>query len=286
MVLTGLLTLLVWWGATQALLWMVRAAEADELNTAALVIGGVGAVVALVSAADPTAAGALLGFGAGLALWASFEIAFLTGAVLGLRDGDGDGALPRPVAALARRLCAHPPFATRDGRPARWRQSRAFAAFCAIVWHELSLFGALLILAAALHAAPNPMALHVFALMWAMRISAKLNLFLGVRNDCAEFLPRRVRHLAAHFRTAPMNPLFPVSVLCGAFASAFLLRAALDPAAGAGAGTGAALLAVLCALGTLEHVLMMTPLSPLKLWSTQSPRVTLARQLGLANETP
>lgn len=253
----GLFALLVWWGATQALIWLVRLAGRTTLNIIALVLG-LGSFWAAILTADITSqAGAFAGFGAGLGLWAAFEIAFLSGAVVGIP--------------------------TRSDQPTLL--GRAWAAFQAIIWHELALAGTLIVLAAVTIGAANPVALYAFALLWIMRISAKLNLFLGVRNHCAELLPLPIRHLSRHFRLARMNALLPFSVLAGTLGAAFLLRVALDPSTGSGEATGAALLAVLVALGTAEHWLMVTPFSPLRLWSSTAPRVTLARPVGAITTT-
>ena len=45
-----------------------------------------------------------------------------------------------------------------------------------------------------------------------MRESAKLNLFLGVRNLSEEFLPAHLAYLQSYFRRRSMNMLFPFSV--------------------------------------------------------------------------
>ena len=42
-----------------------------------------------------------------------------------------------------------------------------------------------------------------------MRQSAKLNLFLGVRNLSEEFLPPHLKYLQSFFRRRPMNALLP-----------------------------------------------------------------------------
>ena len=202
-------------------------------------------------------AGVYAGFCAALGLWGAFEIAFLSGAILGLDKTDG---LPdRPATSLHR---------------------RAWAAFRAIAWNELALVTTTAALALVTYGAPNRIAFYAFAALWAMRASAKLNLFLGVRNLCTEFLPETVAHLARHFRRAAINPLYPFSVLAGTLGAAFLLRAALDPSAASAGAVTMTFLTALVTLGTLEHWLMLTPLSPLKLWSANPSRVTVARPVG------
>jgi len=252
--LAVLYALAVWWTATQAIIWMMRLLPRPALNAVALVLATASAVLAVLAAREPSVHAAYVGFTAGVGLWGAFEIAFLTGAILGIdapARSDGIGA-------------------------------RALAALKAIIWHESALLATLLALLAATAAAPNPVAAATFGALWLMRASAKLNLFLGVRNLCTEFLPPAVRHLSRHFSRRPMNALFPFSVLFGTLAAALLLRAGLDPATAAPDAVGAMLVATLVALGVLEHWLMLTPLSPLDLWSARlrGGRVTFARPVG------
>ena len=236
----ALFVLIVWWGATQALLWLVRLVPARALGWSALGLGALGATAAIGAADVEGAAGAYVGFTAGILIWAAFEVAFLSGSVLGIDTTARSPALG----------------------------ARAWAALRSILWHELALIATLVALALLLPAS-NKVALWTFVLLWAMRASAKLNLFLGVRNQCAEFLPEPVAHLARHFRDRALNPLFPVSVFAGTLASALLLRAGLDPTASAHDSAAALLLAALAALGTLEHWLMVTPLSARALFTTR-----------------
>jgi putative photosynthetic complex assembly protein 2 len=238
MVTAGLFAVLLWWGATQALISLVRVARPAVLNVLALCLGAVSAVGAVWATHSTGPTAAYLGFASGIGLWGAFEILFLSGAVLGI-----------------------------DTRPTSPRLAhRAWAAFRSILYHEGALVLTIAALAFATHGATNPVALYTFALLWAMRASAKLNLFLGVRNLCAELLPPRVAHLATHFRQADINPLLPFSVLGGTLGAAFLLRAGLDPLLEDGAAVSTLLLAALVALGTLEHIMMVTPLSPLAFW--------------------
>lgn len=251
MTAAALTALGLWWGSTQVLLWLVRLTTLRTQNLAALSLGVVSAIAATWSAWAESVAAVYVGFSAALGLWGAFEIAFLSGAVLGIdARASGSGLL-----------------------------SRAWAAFRAILWNELALLATLAALAVATWGAPNAIAFHAFGALWAMRASAKLNLFLGVRNLCTEFLPDTVAHLGRHFRRAPINPLYPFSVLAGTLAAAFLLRAGLHAETPAEA-VSMAFLTALVTFGTLEHWLMLTPLSPLQLWSAQPSRVTLARAVG------
>jgi 5-aminolevulinate synthase len=87
--------------------------------------------------------------------------------------------------------------------------------------------------------AANPVALWTYLILWGMRLSAKLNLFLGAPNVAEEFLPDRMYYLTTYFSKRPMNGLFPVSVTAGTLLTAGLaLAAAQSGASTGGAGAG------------------------------------------------
>ena len=92
-------------------------------------------------------------------------------------------------------------------------------------------------------------------------------------NINVEFLPAPVRHLASHFRIAPMNAFFPFAVTALSLAvGCWLERAAGEPAGQRAPHVGFALLAALTALALLEHWLMVLPLQDAKLWRWLMPR--------------
>jgi putative photosynthetic complex assembly protein 2 len=99
-----------------------------------------------------------------------------------------------------------------------------------------------------------------------MRQSAKLNLFLGVRNLGVEFLPQHLRYLQSFFRRRGMNALFPWSVLAGTVLVGLLARRTLHPASDAFEEAGFALLTAIALLGLLEHVMLMLPIPADALW--------------------
>jgi len=82
----------------------------------------------------------------------------------------------------------------------------------AVIYNELATVvagGVVFILSAGM---PNRFALWTFLILWAMRISAKLNLFLGVPNLGERFLPPHLQYLKSFFRRGAMNFLFPLSI--------------------------------------------------------------------------
>ena len=93
-------------------------------------------------------------------------------------------------------------------------------------------------------------------ILWLMRLSAKLNLFLGVRNLNDEFLPPHLSPPArAIFRRRPMNLALPASRSRSRPCSAavYLVVAAPDAARLRSTTAGHDLLATLLALAVLEH---------------------------------
>lgn len=243
-------TLFLWWFSTGIILWRVRVADnggaQDHLNS--VIIGlpllVVGAAAAIASLGDLSAGGIYLAFLAALALWGWIELAFLSGVITGPN----------------RRPC--PPYAGIGDR--FWR------ALGTVAWHEALLAGVVLALGVASVGAENPFAFGTFALLFVARISAKLNLFLGVPRINTHFLPRPLAHLPSHFRIARITAFFPVSVSALTVASALLLERAIN-VTHPGMSVGYALLTCLCLLAVLEHWFMVLPLPDEKLWRWMMP---------------
>ena len=99
-----------------------------------------------------------------------------------------------------------------------------------------------------------------------MRLSAKLNVFFGVRNLNEAFLPDHLRYLGSYFRRRTMNVLFPLSLIgSGALAVAVWQHALADTTRPFGA-IASTFVAMLLTLALLEHVFMMLPLPTERLW--------------------
>lgn len=248
--LAAFATLFLWWFSTGAILWRVRVADngtaQDHVNS--VIIGlpffAIGAIAAQASVSDLSANGIYLAFLAALALWGWIELAFLSGVITGPNT--------QPC----------PPFA-----PPRDRFWRAVGT---IAWHEAALVATLLGLGLATIGAANPFAFATFALLFVARISAKLNLFLGVPRINTQFLPRPLSHLASYFRMGRITAFFPISVSALTVFSALLLERAIN-VDHPGMAVGYALLTCLCLLALLEHWFMVLPLPDEKLWRWMMP---------------
>ncbi len=244
--IAALAALFLWWFSTGAILFIVRKADGDGpdghvwaslLSIPVLFAGVIGLNMSMT---DTGASGAYVGFLAALAIWGWIELTFLTGFVT------GPNRAPCPPGANG------------------WH--RFASAVTAIAWHELLLVTAFIALWAYLRDAPNQMALWTFGVLFVARVSAKLNLFLGVPHINTEFIPKPLAHLPSYFRNRKLNWLFPFSVSALTFAVACWLERLV-----ATGDIRFSLLAAITALATLEHWLMVLPLPDAKLWRWMLP---------------
>jgi putative photosynthetic complex assembly protein 2 len=241
--LAALFVTCVWFFSTGGILWMNRLPR--ELHQGAIV-AAVPAMAAaflghIVAASEVTVSSAYLAFASAIVIWGWHEMAFLMGFVTGPNR--------EPLAPGVRGL-------------ARFRASAG-----TLIHHEIALALTLALMAALTLGQPNQVGTLTFGLLFAMRLSTKLNIFLGVSNLSAELLPAHLAYMQSHFRKRSMNPLFPVSIALSGALLVALGTHALDDA-------GAALLFALAALGLVEHLLMMLPIRDAEMWKWAMPRLT------------
>ena len=179
------------------------------------------------------------GFTCALLVWGWHELSFLTGWITGPRKQ------PSPANAGARARFGH--------------------AVSAILWHELAIAAVGVTIVVLTWNQPNQIGTWTFVVLWVMRISAKLNLFLGVRNLGQEFLPEHLAYMGSFFRRRPMNRLFPFCV-AGACAVLALIAHRLTGEEGASQSVGLALVGTILALAIIEHLLLVLPLPTTALW--------------------
>ena len=242
--------LFAWWFSTGAILLVVRRADrrGGEAHLMAVLAGlpvlalGIAAVAA--SLPSQSVSGVFLGFLGALAIWGWIELAFLAGLIAGPNRAPCPAGLALP--------------------------DRFLRGFQTVAHHELLLLAGLAGLVVASAGAPNRMALATYLILFVARITAKLNLFLGVPRINVEFVPERLSHLKSHLREAPPTLAFPaaITVLTALLAVCVerLWFAQSDVTA-----TGYALLTALTALALLEHWLMVVPLPDAKLWRWMLP---------------
>ena len=238
--LPALAAVLLWWAGTGAVLLLDRLPR----DTSAWTLGAaslftLAAVLCIGhTAGDTSVSGAYAGFTCAVVLWGWHEFTFLGGWLTGPR---------RRAASLG---------------VGPWR--RLSEAVQVLLWHELALIATGLVLWWGLAGSPNPVAAWTFTLLYAMRVSAKLNLYLGVRNLALDFLPPRLLYLGSYFRQRPFNALMPWSLLGAAVVTGWLIHGAQATTGGAQAAH--LLLASLLTLALVEHLMMVLPLEPSALW--------------------
>ncbi len=242
----------VWWFSTGIVLLLDNLPHSTFRWSVAISSAlGLGALVGLAHTADQTSvAGAYCAFTCALLAWGWHELTFLTGWLTG----------PRKTALT----------------PGARGWLRFWQAVQAIAWHELAIAAVGLTIVGITWGGSNPVGGWTFLVLWVMRTSAKLNLFLGVRNLNEDFVPPRLVYLLSFFRRRPVNALFPVAVTAATAVAAMMVRAALSAPPPMAAGL--MLVATMLALAIVEHWLMVLPLDPGALWrwAMRKPPVTPA----------
>lgn len=235
-----LYALAIWWLGTGIVLTVVR--RRVETHRSSTAIGLSFALAALMviaaTAGEATPLSAHAGFTAAIVVWGFIELTFLTGLITGPNKQGAAGA-----------------FGAARFRP----------AVAAVIHHELALVAGGIAILIAANGALAATAVVTYALLWIMRLSAKLNLFLGVPQLHDELLPAPIAHLRSHFRGGPTTLRLVLCILvplCGATLLVWLAIAATSAAV----ATAYALLATLLLLAALEHVFMLVPIPLMKMW--------------------
>ena len=192
------------------------------------------------SATSETFVGACIAFSCGVIIWGWHTMSYY----MGIITGPVRSACPENCGGLA----------------------RFFRAVATMLYHELAIIATVAFLAWLTWQQPNQLALWTFVLLWIMQISAKLNVFFGVRNLNEEFIPQRLSYLTTYFRQKRMNLLFPFSVTAGTVATLLLIQQAMVADSGSFLATGYVLLATLMALAVIEHWFMILPIPAEALW--------------------
>lgn len=237
-----LVAILVWWLSTGIILYLDglgRAsfrwsmAGASVLSAAAL--GGL-----YLTSTWETASGAYIAFLCALMVWGWNEMAFLMGYLSGPRR------IPAEPGAVGFR---------------RFRQ-----ASDTIIDHEIAILASGVLIGILTWGGANQFGLWTFAILWIMRLSTKINIFLGAPNIPDEFLPAHLNYLGSYFRRRPMNGFFPFAITVATLFTAFLVHMAFVGPVSNFERTGYLLLTTLMALAVLEHWLLYVPLSATRLW--------------------
>lgn len=243
-----IVTVAIWFIATGLIAWADNRASATFSRS--LVIGGAGGILGLaliLLASLSTAVGAVyLAFVGALLVWAWHEISFLTGAAAGPRRGPSDPSLT----GLA-----------------RFRQASA-----TVMHHEVALALTALLLISLSWNAPNQIGATVFVLLFGLRLTSKINLFVGVPNSTSEMLPDQLAYLKTYFGPNRMTLLLAASVAAILAMTAWFGSLALAAPVGGAEMVGASLLSTLSLLGALEHLFLALPFRDGMLWGWALPK--------------
>jgi putative photosynthetic complex assembly protein 2 len=241
-VTAALIAIFLWWLTTGAILFAVTRLASHRLALVAASTGllAAGLITLHLTAEDVSTTGAFMSFLAALATWGGVEISFLGGLITGPNRGE----LPAQFTGVRR----------------FWSATRV------VLWHELFILALGFLLIIGFAQGPNQIGLLTYGILWVMRLSAKLNLYLGVRNTGERLLPAHLRYMSSYFAHRPMNLLFPFSITLGTILTAWLFHKAFAVGADAHQATGFMLVATLASLAVIEHWFLMLPLPIEALW--------------------
>ncbi|MEM6908968.1 MAG: putative photosynthetic complex assembly protein PuhE [Pseudomonadota bacterium] len=244
----------IWFFATGLVAW------ADNLERRtfwrSLMIGAVGGItgliVILIASLSVSVASVYCAFFGALLVWGWHEIGFLTGAVAGPRREACDPGV---------------------------RGTRRFAqASATVLHHEVTLALTGLLLISLSWNMPNQIGATVFVLLFALRLSSKINLFVGVPNSSTEMLPPHLAYLKTYFGRNRMTLLLAASIAAILALSGWFGVLALSAPVGSPEMVGASLLFTVCLLGALEHAFLALPFRDGLLWGWALPQRAIPRR--------
>ena len=252
-ILPVIVTIAIWFFATGLIAWLDNRDRTTFPRS--LMLGGmagtVGLLLILQAAQTVSVPAVYMSFAGALLVWSWHELAFLTGAVSGPR----------------RTACP-------DGASGFQRFAHASAA---VIHHEIALAVTALLLLAITWSAPNQVGAMAFVLLFALRLSAKLNMFAGVPNMSTDILPPHLAYLKSYFGPNRLTSLLAITLAGSCAMAAWLGTLALAAEPGSAAMVGASLLFALAALGVLEHLFFALPFRDGALWGwalpARSPRL-------------
>lgn len=237
-----IVTVAIWFFATGLIAWADNRGQATFRRS--VLMGGVGGLIGLImillaswSVSVPAIYAAFTG---ALLVWAWHEIGFLTGAAAGPRREAADPGV-RGI-------------------------ERFTQASATVIHHEIALALTALMLISLSWDAPNQIGATVFVLMFGLRLSSKINLFVGVPNTSTEMLPVHLGYLKSYFGRNRMTLLLVASIAAILGVAGWFANLAIAAPAGSAEMVGASLLTALCLLGALEHIFLALPFRDGMLW--------------------
>jgi len=229
-----------WWLGTGAILWLVRLPTSTFRWSMFFLsfLLGLSLWTTSISMRSHSVLNAYIGFVSVIAMWSWHEMAFLTGWLAG----------PRRVAL----------------DPGLSLNRRFGQSVMALLYHEVALLFNFGVLLALQQGQPNHVALCTFALLWCMRLSAKLNLFFGVPQVGEQYLPVHLRYIGSYFKSGRISPFFFFTITLSVVIWTWMVWELKTGAVTI--STGWVLLSSLLGLAIIEHLLMVIALPLQRLW--------------------
>lgn len=237
------IALFVWWFSTGAIICLDNLpARTFRWSMLGITLLAGLAFHRMPSVADDLSVhGAYAGFVCALVIWGWQEMSFLMGVVTG----------PRKTACV----------------PGCHGWVHFTHGVQVVIYHELAILAGFVAILLFSWGGANQVATETYAILWGMRVSAKLCLFLGVRNVTERFLPPHLAYLGSFFRRRRMNALLPLSVLIGCWFSVVLIRRVFAATGPGFEQVAACLLATMMVLGVVEHLALVAPVPFEALWN-------------------
>ena len=254
-ILPVIVTVAVWFLATGLIAWLDNRQRATFPRSLLLsgVAGLAGLIAILVAMQYAQVWAVYLAFLGALLVWSWQEIAFLTGAATGPRR--------------------------EEISPGITGWQRFTEASATVIHHEIALVLSALMLITLTWFAPNQIGAMTFVLLYALRLSAKLNIFAGVPNSATDILPAHLAYLKSYYGPRRLRPALIVSVAAICAFAIWTGSRAMEAPAGSAEAVGASLLFALAALGAIEHLFLALPFRDGALWGWALPnRITLEEE--------
>ena len=237
-------TVFVWWFCTGVIFFLDGLPKRTYwVSIGAATFIAVCAIIGVIASSRvDSATNAYVAFTCAVLIWGWQEMLFL----MGVLAGPSKAPLPEGVSESTRFK-----LATRS-----------------VIHHELALFGVGILLLLVTWRSPNQVGGATYMVLWLMRLSAKLNLFVGVRNTYAHLLPVHIAYLGSYFRQrTTVSKFFVGSTSFAALLTTVLWLLVASESSLLLSQTGATLLASLMTLAVIEHFFLVLPIPMERLWS-------------------
>lgn len=238
---------LLWWFSTGAILWLARGVDSQMhprllIVTVACALGFAGVII---SSTSSEVWSVYLAFVSALAIWGWVEFTFLAGLITGPKDTP----------------C-----------PPNISEGKRFAmAYKVICHHEYALVIMMIVLAVLDTSGGTGTAIKTFALLWVMRLGAKLSMFAGAPGISVEMIPARLSYMKSYFKQDKISLTFWVSIISWVIFFVAGVYALATVNYSAAIQTQIIILTSLVGLAILEHIFMVLPIKDSKLWHWAMP---------------